>query len=106
MLRGEDPLFFTMICNGVDGGILAAAHLATERFVEVAHLVASNDHVAARTIWSSLRDLIPGPVSGGEPDADQILPLATGLIRVPQTVNHATNWTNICQDATANHSDK
>ncbi len=59
VLTGEDSLFFTMICNGADGGILAAAHLATEQFVEVAHLVTSNDHVAARTIWSSLRDFIP-----------------------------------------------
>jgi dihydrodipicolinate synthase/N-acetylneuraminate lyase len=48
-----------MICNGADGGILAAAHLATEQFVEVAHHVTSNDHVVARTIWSSLRDFIP-----------------------------------------------
>jgi hypothetical protein len=59
VLTGEDSLFFTMICNGADGGILAAAHLATEQFVEIARLVTSNDHVAARTIWSSLRDFIP-----------------------------------------------
>jgi 4-hydroxy-tetrahydrodipicolinate synthase len=55
VLTGEDTLFFTMMCNGADGGILAAAHLATERFVEIARRVTSNDHVAARTIWASLR---------------------------------------------------
>jgi 4-hydroxy-tetrahydrodipicolinate synthase len=56
---GEDELFFTMLCNGADGGILAAAHLATERFVEVGRRVAANDHVAARALWSSLQTFIP-----------------------------------------------
>src|SRR5215831_3869056 len=53
VLTGEDPLFFTMLCNGADGGILAAAHLAAERFVEIARLIGANDLVAARAIWSS-----------------------------------------------------
>jgi 4-hydroxy-tetrahydrodipicolinate synthase len=58
VLTGEDALYFTMICNGADGGILAAAHLATERFVEIGRLIEANDHVAARAIWSSVRGLI------------------------------------------------
>jgi 4-hydroxy-tetrahydrodipicolinate synthase len=84
VLTGEDPLFFTMICNGADGGILAAAHLATERFVEVAHLVASNDHVAARTIWSSLRDLIPGLFREANPMPIKYCLWRQGLIRSPE----------------------
>jgi 4-hydroxy-tetrahydrodipicolinate synthase len=59
VLTGEDPLYFTMMCNGADGGILASAHLTTERFVEVARLIKANDHVAARAIWSSLQGFIP-----------------------------------------------
>jgi 4-hydroxy-tetrahydrodipicolinate synthase len=47
-----------MLCNGADGGILAAAHLATEQFVEVGQLVAANDLVAARGVWSSVRCFI------------------------------------------------
>jgi 4-hydroxy-tetrahydrodipicolinate synthase len=58
VLTGEDELYFTMLCNGADGGILAAANLATDRFVEVSRLIAANDHVAARVVWSSLRSLI------------------------------------------------
>jgi 4-hydroxy-tetrahydrodipicolinate synthase len=58
VLTGEDALYFTMLCNGADGGILASAHLATERFVEVGRLVAANDHVAARTIWSPLQGIV------------------------------------------------
>ena len=41
VLTGEDTLFFTMLCNGADGGILASAHLSTERFVEIGSLVAA-----------------------------------------------------------------
>lgn len=59
VLTGEDPLYFTMLCNGADGGILAAAHLATRRFVEIGRLIEANDHVAARAIWSSVRGFIP-----------------------------------------------
>jgi len=59
VLTGEDALYFTMMCNGADGGILASAHLVTERFVEIARLIKANDHVAARTIWSSLQGFIP-----------------------------------------------
>jgi 4-hydroxy-tetrahydrodipicolinate synthase len=59
VLTGDDALYFTMMCNGADGGILASAHLATERFVEIARLVTANDHVAARAIWSSLQGFIP-----------------------------------------------
>jgi 4-hydroxy-tetrahydrodipicolinate synthase len=84
VLTGEDQLFFTMICNGADGGVLAAAHLATEQFVEVAHLVTSNDHVAARTIWSSLRDFIPRLFREANPMPIKYCLWRQGLIRSPE----------------------
>jgi 4-hydroxy-tetrahydrodipicolinate synthase len=59
VLTGEDTLYFTMMCNGADGGILAAAHLETERFVEVARLIAGNDLARARALWSTVRGFIP-----------------------------------------------
>ena len=34
VLTGEDALFFPLLCNGADGGILASAHIATDRFVD------------------------------------------------------------------------
>src|SRR5262245_19538375 len=58
VLTGEDALYFTMLCNGADGGMLAAAHLATERFVEIGRRIAANDHVAARAVWSSLQGFV------------------------------------------------
>jgi 4-hydroxy-tetrahydrodipicolinate synthase len=58
VLTGEDHLFFPLLCSGADGGILASSHLATDRFVEIARLIAANDHQAARPIWTSLQPLI------------------------------------------------
>jgi 4-hydroxy-tetrahydrodipicolinate synthase len=84
VLTGEDPLFFTMICNGADGGILAAAHLATERFVAIADLVRSNDHRAARTIWSSLLDFIPRLFCEANPMPIKYCLWRQGLIRSPE----------------------
>lgn len=59
VLTGEDGLFFSQLCSGADGGILASAHLATERFVEIARRVAANDHQGARAIWQPLQRIIP-----------------------------------------------
>jgi 4-hydroxy-tetrahydrodipicolinate synthase len=83
VLTGEDAFFFTMMCNGADGGILAAAHLATERFVEIAKLVASNDHLAARTIWSSFQGLIPKLFQEANPMPIKYCLWRQGLIQSP-----------------------
>jgi 4-hydroxy-tetrahydrodipicolinate synthase len=47
VLTGEDALYFTMMANGADGGILAASHLLTESFVEVGRRFAANDVAGA-----------------------------------------------------------
>ena len=54
VLTGEDALYFTMMANGADGGILAASHLMTERFVEVGRCFADNDLAGARAAWAPL----------------------------------------------------
>lgn len=84
VLTGDDALYFTMICNGADGGILAAAHLATEQFVEISHLVTANDHVAARTIWSSLQGFIPKLFQEANPMPIKYCLWRQGLIRSPE----------------------
>jgi 4-hydroxy-tetrahydrodipicolinate synthase len=58
VLTGEDHLFLAMLCSGADGGILASSHVATDRFVEIARLVAANNHRDARAIWTPLLQLI------------------------------------------------
>lgn len=59
VLTGEDTMFYTMLSNGADGGILASCHIATERFVEIARLMAANDHRGARSIWATLAPVMP-----------------------------------------------
>ena len=59
VLTGEDILFYTNLANGGDGGILAAAHLYTERFLEVFRHLANNDHRAALDRWHRLAAFIP-----------------------------------------------
>lgn len=58
-MTGEDALFFTMLANGTDGGILASAHLATERFVSVHEQAQANDFRNARMTWSRLERFVP-----------------------------------------------
>jgi 4-hydroxy-tetrahydrodipicolinate synthase len=84
VLTGEDALYFTMLCNGADGGILAAAHLATDRFVEVGQLVAANDLVAARAVWSSVRGFIPKLFQEANPMPIKHCLWRQGLIASPE----------------------
>jgi 4-hydroxy-tetrahydrodipicolinate synthase len=84
VLTGEDALYFTMMCNGADGGILAAAHLATERFVEIARLIAANDHVAARKLWSSLQGFVPKLFQEANPMPIKHCLWRQGLIASPE----------------------
>lgn len=59
VLTGEDHLYYTSLCNGAEGGILASAHLATDKFVKIAASVAANDHQAAQATWAELQGFIP-----------------------------------------------
>ena len=59
MLTGEDHLFFTMLCNGAQGGILASSHIATELFVELAQFAEENNYHAAHACWRKLQHIVP-----------------------------------------------
>ncbi|OGP61650.1 MAG: 4-hydroxy-tetrahydrodipicolinate synthase [Deltaproteobacteria bacterium RBG_13_61_14] len=59
ILTGEDILYFDTLCLGGDGGILASAHLATDKFVSMYDAVKANDTAQARTLWKVLSPLIP-----------------------------------------------
>jgi 4-hydroxy-tetrahydrodipicolinate synthase len=59
VMTGDDASLYTMLAHGGDGGILASAHLQTERFVAVYERMRANDHRAAHTIWAELEALVP-----------------------------------------------
>jgi 4-hydroxy-tetrahydrodipicolinate synthase len=59
ILTGEDILFFTTMANGGDGGILASAHLHTEKFVKIAELAQQNDFQSGLQKWRYIQKIIP-----------------------------------------------
>ena len=59
VMTGEDILFYTTLVNGGDGGIMAAAHLKTEKFIDLYHMVQDNNHMSALSLWKELESHIP-----------------------------------------------
>lgn len=84
VLTGEDALYFTMMANGGDGGILAASHLMTERFVEVGRRFAANDVAGARAAWAPLARSVPLLFAEANPMPIKYLLWRQGLIASPE----------------------
>ena len=59
VLTGEDILFYSTLCLGGDGGILAAAHVQTETFIKLFDLISANNHKDALNQWKPLLEMIP-----------------------------------------------
>ena len=84
VLTGEDALYFTMMANGANGGILAASHILTERFVEVRGHFAANDLAAARNAWAPLASLVPLLFAEANPMPIKYCLWRQGLIDSPE----------------------
>jgi 4-hydroxy-tetrahydrodipicolinate synthase len=84
VLTGEDALYFTMMANGAEGGILAASHLMTERFIEVGRCFAGNDLAGARAAWAPLASLVPLLFAEANPMPIKHLLWRQGLIASPE----------------------
>lgn len=84
VLTGEDPMFFTMLCNGADGGILAASHVATERFVAVHKRIAANDLAGAQAEWAPIAALVPKLFREANPMPLKYVLWRQGLIASPE----------------------
>jgi 4-hydroxy-tetrahydrodipicolinate synthase len=84
VLTGEDALYFTMMANGAEGGILAASHLMTERFIEVGRRFAGNDLAGARAAWAPLASLVPLLFAEANPMPIKHLLWRQGLISSPE----------------------
>src|SRR4029450_2422593 len=67
VMTGDDASLYTMLAHGGDGGILASAHLRTERFVEVHERMRANDHRAAAAGWAGLAPPAPHPFQDTNP---------------------------------------
>ncbi len=74
----------TSLANGAAGGILAAAHLATRTFVEVAEAMAKDEPVRAREAWRTVAPLIPSLFAEPNPMPVKHCLWRLGLIRSPE----------------------
>jgi 4-hydroxy-tetrahydrodipicolinate synthase len=59
VLTGEDLMYFTTLAHGGEGGILASAHVHTEKFINIYRLMKANDYQAALNEWKQLTGIIP-----------------------------------------------
>ena len=59
VLTGEDVLFYLNLALGGDGGILAASHIETEKFISVLNFIDKNDQKSALAEWKSIEKFIP-----------------------------------------------
>ncbi len=59
IMTGEDLLFYLTLTLGGHGGIMASAHLMTEKFVEVYKKIKENELQSAFEIWKTLYEFIP-----------------------------------------------
>lgn len=84
VLTGEDALYFTMMANGAEGGILAASHVMTERFIEVGRRFAANDVAGARRAWAPLASVVPLLFAEANPMPIKHLLWRQGLIASPE----------------------
>ena len=85
VLTGEDPLFFTTVANGGDGGVLASAHLYTDEFIKVFKLLKNNDLHSALEIWRKIEPVIPLLFREPNPAPLKYCLASQKLIRSPET---------------------
>ena len=84
VLTGEDVLFYLNLALGGDGGIMAASHLETEKFVSVNELMNRNDHESALKIWKTLVPFIPLLFKEPNPSPIKYYLAKKGLIKSPE----------------------
>jgi 4-hydroxy-tetrahydrodipicolinate synthase len=81
VLTGEDILFYLNLVLGGDGGILAASHLQTEKFISIQKAVEINDHKSALETWKSIEKFIPLLFKEPNPGPIKYYLLKKGLIK-------------------------
>lgn len=59
VLTGDDLMYFTNLAHGGDGGILASAHINTEKYIQIFNSMKANDFTAALEVWKPLTKIIP-----------------------------------------------
>lgn len=84
VLTGEDALFHSMLAQGADGGILAAAHVQTAGFARVRERMLAGDVSAALEDWRGMIDLVRLMFAEPNPAAIKHWLWLEGLIASPE----------------------
>jgi len=59
VLTGDDLMYFTLLAHGGNGGILASAHINTEKYISIYNLMQANNYQTALKEWKELTGIIP-----------------------------------------------
>jgi 4-hydroxy-tetrahydrodipicolinate synthase len=81
VLAGEDMNIFSTLAQGGQGAIAAAAHLHTERFMEVLRRIRAGDLAGAEALWTPLLPLIEGLFAEPNPGPLKAVMAEQGLLR-------------------------
>lgn len=84
VLTGEDAQFRTMVAQGADGGILAAAHAQTAGFARVRERLLAGDAAGALEVWRGMTDLVNLMFAEPNPAAIKHWLWLEGLIASPE----------------------
>jgi 4-hydroxy-tetrahydrodipicolinate synthase len=84
VLTGEDALFRTMVAQGADGGVLAAAHVQTAGFARVREHLLAGDIAAALDEWRGMIELVRLLFAEPNPAAIKHWLWLEGLIASPE----------------------
>ena len=84
VFTGEDILFYLNIVSGGNGGILASAHLQTERFIRVWEAVQDIDLKTALAEWNKLTKMIPLLFTEPNPAPIKYILARKGIIPSPE----------------------
>jgi len=80
VLAGEDVNIFATASQGGRGAIAAAAHLHTERFVQVLRRIQAGDLAGAEALWAPLQPLIEGLFAEPNPGPLKAVLAGQGLL--------------------------
>jgi 4-hydroxy-tetrahydrodipicolinate synthase len=80
VFTGEDIMFLTNLAHGGEGGILASAHIYTEKFVNIYRLMQENNYKEALNNWKNLAAIIPLLFKEPNPSPLKYILHKTGLI--------------------------
>ena len=81
VLAGEDVNIFSTVSQGGHGAIAAAAHVHTQRFVQILALLRAGEVAHARALWTPLLPLIDGLFSEPNPGPLKALLALQGLLQ-------------------------